>query len=187
MTLVVPKTAEKTESKTSREDSNVTKLFGSLKGRLTLVASLAVAFVLGVCFGTFWHYATGIEHPIASQPIKVDYCFLFSHEDLYRGQPIETDADYMLGIEGAGIGKDECPGSDAVFTGPPKDDPVGNEWDKDLHKQPYPAEFKISFVGVIPSYPRYRKWYWDAENNWQPTHHVPGIRILRLTHFERTR
>jgi hypothetical protein len=27
----------------------------------------------------------------------------------------------------------------------------------------------------------------DAKNDWQPTHLVPGIRILRLTHFERTR
>jgi len=93
----------------------------------------------------------------------------------------------MLGIEGAGIGKDECPERTAVFTGPPKDDPVGNEWDKDLRKQLYPAEFKISFVGIIPFYPRYRRWYLDAKNDWQPTHLVPGIRILRLTHFERTR
>jgi hypothetical protein len=143
--------------------------------------------VLGVCLGAFWQYATGVEHPIASRPIKVDYCFLFSHEDLYRGQPVETDVHYMLTIEGAGIGKDECPDNDAVFSGPPVDDPIGNEWDKDLRKQLYPAEFDMSFVGVIPSYPRYRYWYSDAENGWQQVHHVPFIRILRLTRFQRTR
>lgn len=163
------------------------KLRSALKGRRILVAFIVLSFVLGTCAGAFWDYATGIERPIATQTIKVDYCFLFAHEDLYRGQPVETDADYMLGVEGAGIGKDECPDNTAVFTGPPKDDPIGIEWDKDLHKQSYPAEFKISFVGIIPSYPRYRKWYWEAKNNWQPMHHVPGIRVLRLTHFERTR
>jgi hypothetical protein len=165
----------------------VVKLRGVLKGNLIWVEVVVSALVLGVCLGAFWQYATGVEHPIASKPIKVDYCFLFSHEDLFRGQPVEIDAHYMLAIEGAVIGKDECPDNDAVFLGSPADDPIGKEWDKDLPKQLYPAKFDISFVGVIPSYPRYRYWLWDAKNQWQPVHHVPLIRILRLTHFQRTR
>jgi hypothetical protein len=95
-------------------------------------------------------------------------------------------------MEGAGIDKDECPENAALFSGPPAEDPIGKEWDKDIKRQWFPAEFNISFVGVIPSYPRYRRWYADAKNFWplgdgRPGHHVPFIQIQRLTHFERTR
>jgi hypothetical protein len=163
------------------------KPWNILSGKIAWIVC-ATAFVCGVSIGVFLKYATGIEHPVAGQPIKVEYCFLFSHEDLFRGQPVETDAHYMLGIEGAGFGKDDdCPEMDAGFSGPPPSDPIGKEWNNDIRRQPYPAEFNIGFVGVIPSYPRYRYWYWGALNHWQPVHHVPFIRIFRLTHFQRTR
>jgi len=93
----------------------------------------------------------------------------------------------MLGIEGAGIGKDECPEYTAVFSGPPEDDPLTNAWEKDIHNQPFPAEFDISFVGIIPTIPRCKEWSSRAKVQWQPMHHIPGIQINRLTHFQRIR
>ncbi len=155
--------------------------------RLIWIGSIALALVFGALLGDFIAYATGVDHPVASKPIKVDYCFLFSHEDLFRGQPVETDAHYIQGIEGGGIGKDECPENDAVPFGPPENDPIGRQWEENLHRDFYTAEFDMSFVGVIPSYPRYRHWIADARNRWQPMHHVPYIQIQRLTHFQRTR
>ena len=160
----------------------------AIRGKLVWAASVVMALSIGVILGVFINYAAGVDHPISSKPIKVDYCFLFSHEDLFRGQPVETDAHYLLVIEGAGIGKDEeCPENDATFSGPPEDDPIGKEWDKEIQRQPSPAEFNISFIGVIPSFPRYRHWYADAKDLWRGGHHVPFIQIQRLTHFERTR
>jgi hypothetical protein len=158
-----------------------------MRTKLIWTASVVLALLLSISLGFLAEYAISVEHPIASKPIKVDYCFLFSHEDLFRGQPVETDAHYIQGIEGSGIGKDECPENDAQFFGPPEDDPIGKEWDKDLHKNPFVAEFNISFVGIIPSHPRYCHWYADAKNLWRGGHHVPFIKILRITHFERTR
>lgn len=155
--------------------------------RLVTVGAFALVLATGVLLGTFISFATGVEHSLASKPIKVDYCFLFSHEDLFRGQQVETSAHYILGMDGAGIGKDECPDYEAVFAGPPDDDPIGKDWDKDIKRQWYPAEFDISFIGIIPSRPRYMNWYSEAKNHWHPTHHIPSIRILRLTHFQRTR
>jgi len=159
----------------------------AMRARLIWIGSLAFALALGVFLGAFAEYAVGVDHPMASAPIKVNYCVLFSHEDLYRGQPVETDAHYMQGIEGSGIGKDECPEYTAAFSGPPENDPIGRKWDLDLEKQSPVNEFDISFVGVIPAYPRYRLWYRDALNLWRPTVHIPGIRIEKLTGFQRTR
>jgi len=160
---------------------------GSLQKGFILTGSVVVALLLGVSLGVFLNYAAGVDHPIASKPIKVEYCFLFSHEDLFRGQPVETDAHYMLAIEGAGIGKEDCPENDAQFFGPPEDDPITREWEREIHRQPSPVEFDISFVGIVPSYPRYRHWYADAKDLWRGGHHVAFIRIQRLTHFQRTR
>ena len=96
------------------------------------VGSIALAFGLGLTLGIFLTYATSVEHPTVSTPIRVDYCFLFSHEDLFSGQPVETNAHFIQGI--AGIGKDECPENVALFAGPPEDDPIGKEWDIDRKK-----------------------------------------------------
>jgi hypothetical protein len=175
------------ESKITRKDEDVAKPWNASGSKLIWLTGVVFALVLGAGLGAFWQYATSVEHPVSSKPIKVDYCFLFSYEDLFLGQPVETDADYEQVVEGEGIGKDECPENAATFSGPPNDDPIGKEWEKDLNTNRWGAEFNISFVGEIPSYPRYRRWYWEAKNHWQPTHHVPFIRILRLTHFERTR
>ena len=157
------------------------------KTNLIWTSSVVLALFFGVGLGIFVNYAVGVDHPIASRPIKVDYCFLFSHEDLFRGQPVETEAHFMQGVEGAGLGKEECPENEAQFFGPPDSDPIGKEWDKDIERQPSPAEFNIAFVGMIPFFPRYRRWYADARNLWQPMHHTPVILIQQLIHFERTR
>ena len=164
------------------------KLFNAMsKFWLFRFGAAGLTLTIGVLLGMFVSYATGTEHRAESKPIKVDYCFLFSHEDLFRGQQVETDAHYMLGIEGAGIEKEECPEYAAVFSGPAEDDPLTREWKKDINKQWFPAEFDISFVGIIPTFPRYKEWSSRAKVHWQPMHHVPSIQIIRLTHFQRTR
>ena len=160
---------------------------GAIRNKLIWIASVSLFLGLGIFLGAFMNYAVGVDQPITSKPIKIDFCFLFSHEDLFRGQPVETQVHYTQGMEGGGIGKEECPEDDATFSGPPESDPMGREWVKDLETDWYTAEFNLSFVGVIPSHPRYRKWYSDARNGWRSGHHVPFIQILRLTHFERTR
>ncbi len=155
--------------------------------KLPWIGSIACALGLGLSFGMLLTYAAGVDHPVANKPIKVDYCFLFSHEDLFRGQPVETDAHYVLGIEGAGIARKGAPRTTPCFSAPPDDDPIGKEWYKEIQRQWYPAEFNISFVGMIPAYPRYRRWYADAKDLWRGGHHVPYIQMLSLTHFDRTR
>ncbi|HWG19466.1 MAG TPA: hypothetical protein VG225_02980 [Terracidiphilus sp.] len=150
---------------------------------LLWVASVVLAF----CGGVLAEYGRDTNHPIAASPIKVDYCYLFSHEDLFRGQPVETEAHYVQVIEGGGIGRDECPDNDAAPLFPNENEPSIRAWEDDLHKDWYTAEYNMRFVGVIPSYPRYRHWLADARNQWLPTHHVPAVRIQRITSFTRTR
>jgi hypothetical protein len=153
--------------------------------RLLWPGTVILALLLGIFLGGFIEYARGTDHQISSSPVKVDYCFLFSHEDLFRGQLVETEAQYTQVIEGGSIGKDECPEFDSPYFGPIEKNSVLTAWETDLFKDWYNAKFELSFVGVIPSYPRYKYWIADAKNRWHPMHHVPFIRLVRITHFER--
>jgi hypothetical protein len=149
------------------------------------IGSITLALASGALLGAFIVYATGVDHPISRSPIPVDFCFWVSHEDLFRGQPVETEAKYTQLIEGGSIGKDECSNLDVSNFWARTDDPVRMAWEKDLESNFYAAEFQFTFVGTIPSHPRYVYWLNDARDGWQTMHHITTFRVDRLTHFRR--
>ncbi len=148
-------------------------------------ASIVTVLALGAFLGAFIEYARGIDHPVSNSPIKVEYCYLFAHEHLFRGQLVETEAQYTQEIEGAVIGEDACPDYDSPYYGPTEHNSVLSAWETDLFKNWYAAKFNLTFIGVIPSYPRYQHWIADAKNHGQRIHRVRFIQLIRITHFER--
>jgi len=155
------------------------------RSRVIWIGSITLALVSGALLGALIAYATGVDHPISKTPIPVDFCFWVSHEDLFRGQPVETEAKYTQLIEGGAIDRDECLNLDVSNSWARTDDPVRKEWEKDLSSNFYTAQFQLSFIGTIPSHPRYVYWLNDVRNRWRPMHHVTTFRVDRLTHFKR--
>ena len=159
----------------------------AFRSRLPWMVSMAASVVVGIALGWFLLYAKEVDHPISNAPIPVDFCFWISHPDLFRGQPVQTEARYMQPVEAGIIYNDECVDLDVGYYWPHTTDPVREEWEKDLFSNFYAAQFDLEFVGTIPAYPRYVHWRNDASNHWRPVHIATTFRVDRLIRYRRIR
>ena len=164
---------------------NVVGIWRVRRLKLQQVSQLLCALAVGICIGWLLFYARGVDHPISETSIPVDFCFWVSHPDLFRGQPVQTEAKYTQLIEGGAIDKDECQNLDISNYWSQTNDPVRTAWEEDLKRDFYTAQFNLTFVGTIPAYPRYSYWLHNAENRWQPMHRITTFRVDRLIHFKR--
>ena len=159
--------------------------------RLSRVRPLRVilvvgVFALGIVTGWFLSQATGFDRPISSKPIPVDFCFWVTHKDLFRGQPVETQAQYTQLIEVGAIDKEECQDVDVSHFWPASDDPVRRDWAKDLYADFENAKYEFWFVGTIPAFPRYIHWLSQVRDRWQgPSHPITIFRVDRLIRYKR--
>jgi hypothetical protein len=162
-----------------------TDLWRLLRSKLRGISSLVFSLAIGVVAGWFFRYATDVDHPISETPISVDFCFWVSHPDLFRGQPVQTEAEYTQLIEGGAIDQEACKNLDVSNRWDlTKDDPVRNAWERDLESNSFTAHFQLSFVATIPAHPRYVYWLRDA-NDWRPVHKITTFSVDRLVQFKR--
>jgi len=164
---------------------NVAGIWPVRRLNLRQVSQFLCAIAVGMSIGWFLSYAHGVDHPISETPIPVDFCFWVSHPDLFRGQPVQTEAKYTQLIEGGAIDKDECQNLDISNYWSQTNDPVRTAWEEDLKNDFYTAQLNLTFAGTIPAYPRYTYWLHDAENRWRPMHRIITFRVDRLIHFKR--
>ncbi len=146
----------------------------------------SVALVLAALLGTLIQAESGVDDPRASKSLKLDDCVLLARENMFRGQPVETEARFMWGsVDGPElVGKGECEESYAIYALPAESDLIGMEDYLYLRRQPDPAEFSFSLVGMIPQYP---DRYGDVSIYEEPGQAIHSIQILRFTGLSRAR